>query len=100
MRGQGEAEATLVELGVNTDEERAELIEALKEKSPMVAEVLSQNEPTPALEEIKETEDESEAEEVVAESVEVEADESDSIDDATTSPSFQQSLLERQLKQS
>ena len=98
LRGQGDAEATLVELGVNTDEERAERIEELKEKSPMVAEVLEQNEPTP-LEEVEEEEEEEEeeegeAEEVVAESME-EVD-----DDVTNPPSFQQSLLERQLKQS
>ena len=104
LRGQGDAEATLVELGVNTDEERAERIEELKEKSPMVAEVLEQNEPTP-LEEIEEEEEDEEdeeigAEDIVGESVE-EADEFDSTDDKTTTPtSFQQSLLERQLKQS
>ena len=94
MRGQGDAEATLVELGVNTDEERAERIEELKESSPMVAEVLEQNEAVPALEEIEEDEvleDEGEKKDDVT---------SDAVDSTPAPASFQESLLERQLKQS
>ena len=94
MRGQGDAEATLVELGVNTDEERAERIEELKESSPMVAEVLEQNEAVPALEEIEEDEvleDEGEKKDDAT---------SDAVDSTPAPASFQESLLERQLKQS
>jgi voltage-gated potassium channel Kch len=96
MRGQGDAEATLVELGVNTDEERAVRIEELREKSPMVAEVLEQNQAPPGLEEIEEeeadTEDIEKSEEVAAEL--------NASDDAPIPASFQQRLLESQLKQS
>ena len=96
MRGQGDAEATLVELGVNTDEERAERIEELKESSPMVAEVLEQNEAVPALEEIEEDEEEA----VLEDEGEKKDATSDAVDSTPAPASFQESLLERQLKQS
>ena len=96
MRGQGDAEATLVELGVNTDEERAERIEELKESSPMVAEVLEQNEVVPALEEIEEDEEEA----VLEDEGEKKDATSDAVDSTPAPASFQESLLERQLKQS
>ena len=98
LRGQGDAEATLVELGVNTDEERAERIEELKEKSPMVAAVLEQCEPAPALEEIEGEEEEAVVEEE-GESEDANTETSAAVD-GTATPSFQESLLERQLKQS
>ena len=98
LRGQGDAEATLVELGVNTDEERAERIEELKEKSPMVAEVLEQNEAVPALEEIEEDEEDAALEDEEGENEN--AATSDAVDSTPAPASFQESLLERQLRQS
>ena len=96
---ESEDEATLVELGITTEEERTEAINELKEKSPMVAEFLESKVnvvPSKALEEIEEEEEDGE-EELGAENGLSEGGENGSKD--VPAVDFQRARLERQLSE-